>query len=54
MKKMTSEQMRIAMIEIILGKQPSILKMRYPEHYRKLYKEIVDTQSSGRMVKIPL
>jgi hypothetical protein len=54
MKKMTSNQIRVAMIEIILGKHPSILKIKYPEHYRKLYKEIVDIHSSGHMVKIPL
>jgi hypothetical protein len=54
MKEMTPDQIRKAMIEIILGKYPSILKIKYPEHYRKIREEIIDLHSSGHMVKIPV
>jgi hypothetical protein len=54
MKEMTPNQIRKAMIEIILGKHPSILKIQYPEHYRKIQLELIDKLSAGRMVKIPV
>lgn len=54
MKEMKTDEVKKAMIEIILGNKPSILKIKYPEHYKKLQKEIIDFQSSGKWVKIPV
>ena len=53
MKEMKPNQIRKAIIEIILGKEPSILKVEYPEQYRRIRKEIIDFHSAGRMAKIP-
>jgi len=53
MKEMKPEQVRRAMIEIIIGKKPSRLKVDYPEHYLKIRNEIADIHSSGRMATIP-
>lgn len=54
MKKMSPQQVREAMIEIIIGKNPSKLSTRYPEHYFRIRKEIVDIHSIGGCVKIPV
>ena len=51
---MKPDQIRKAMIEIIIGEKPSYLRIRYPEHYQKLRNEIVDIHSVGGMVKIPV
>jgi hypothetical protein len=53
MKEMKPEQVRKAMIEIIIGKKPSKLKEKYPDHYRQLRNVIVDIHSVGGMAKIP-
>jgi hypothetical protein len=53
MKEMKTNQIRTAIIEIILGKEPSNLKLNFPEHYKLIRKEIVDYHSAGRMAKIP-
>ena len=53
MKEMKPDQVRKAMIEIIIGKKPSRLKVDYPEHYIKIRNELVDIHSSGRMAIIP-
>ena len=42
------------MIEIIIGKEPSNLRIKYPEHYQRLRNEIVNIHSIGGMVKIPV
>lgn len=54
MKEMKPVQVKQVMIEIILGKRPSMLKIKYPEHYQKIRDEIVDYLSAGRMVKLPV
>ncbi len=54
MKKMTPQQVREAMIEIIIGRRPSMLSAKYPEHYFRIRKEIVDIHSIGGRVKIPV
>jgi hypothetical protein len=53
MKEMKPDQVRKAMIEIIIGKQPSMLKVLYPEHYQQIRNVIVDIHSVGGRVKIP-
>jgi len=53
MKEMKPVQIRRAMIEIIIGKKPSKLKDKYPEHYQQLRNVIVDIHSVGGMAKIP-
>ena len=53
MKKMNPQQVREAMIEIIIGKKPSKLRINYPEHYYRIRNEIVDVHSLGGRVKIP-
>jgi hypothetical protein len=54
MKKMTPQQVREAMIEIIIGKKPSKLSMKYPEHYYRIRNEIIDVHSIGGRVRIPV
>jgi len=54
MKKMKPQQVKEAMIEIIHGKRPSSLNIDFPEHYRRIRKEIVEIHSIGGMVKIPV
>ena len=54
MKKMTPQQVREAIIEIIIGKRPSKLRAMYPEHYYRIRKEIVEIHSIGGRVKIPV
>lgn len=54
MKKMTPQQVREAMIEIIIGKKPSKLIIKYPEHYFRIRNEIIDVHSVGGRVKIPV
>ena len=53
MKKMTPQQVREAMIEIIIGKKPSKLSSNYPEHYYRIRNEIIDVHSVGGRIKIP-
>ena len=54
MKKMSPQQIREAMIEIIIGKKPSKLSFRYPDHYYRIRNEIIDVHSIGGRVKIPV
>jgi hypothetical protein len=54
MKKMSPQQIREAMIEIIIGKKPSKLSLRYPDHYYRIRNEIIDVHSIGGRVKIPV
>lgn len=54
MKKMSPQQVREAMIEIIIGKRPSKLSIKYPEHYYRIRNEIIDVHSIGGRVKIPV
>ncbi len=54
MKKMSPQQVREAMIEIIVGKKPSNLSMKYPEHYYRIRNEIINVHSTGGRVKIPV
>ena len=53
MKKMTPQQVREAMIEIIIGKKPSKLSVKYPDHYYRIRNEIIDIHSVGGRVQIP-
>ena len=54
MKKMSPQEVRDAMIEIIIGKKPSKLSAKYPEHYYRIRNEIIDVHSLGGRVKIPV
>jgi len=53
MKEMKPDQIRKAMVEIIIGNPPSKLKVNYPEHYQHIRNVIVDIHSVGGRVKIP-
>ena len=53
MREMKPDQIKKVMIEIIIGKKPSKLKMKYPEHYQHIRNVIVDIHSVGGMAKLP-